>query len=422
MPMKVCIYEDDRFAQFYPLTSIRPVYLLRAGILSLYERVHWHFSNAGIILAVRDSLSSFIAEQMPDYPVNIIKREKDEVLFLNGRIRDYGDLPGLIKETTISTVFKNKGQTVAVLFKPDTIQNLGAVVTPQEFVGRRRDAESHIADFDTTATLYNYCWEIVVDLETGIEQDFAYLKESAAPSRAEVHDGAYLINRKNIYLGDGAEILPGSVIDASKGPVYIGMNTRVESHVAVYGPCSIGPNSILAAGKVSGSSIGHTCRVGGEVEGSVFHPYVNKYHAGFIGHSYVGSWVNFGAMTTNSDLKNNYSCVRVTLAGEVIDTGTLKVGSFIGDHTKFGIGALLTTGINIGVCCNILGGALVSDREIPPFSWGSSGKYEAYQFDKAIETVRRAMERRNQTLSEREIAVLKSIAESSTSNNGTLVF
>ena len=130
-----------------------------------------------------------------------------------------------------------------------------------------------------------------------------------------------MVNPDDVYFDSGTQIRPAAVIDASNGPVYIGCNSRIESHAAVIGPCYIGPNSVVLAGLIAASSIGHTCRVGGEVEESIFHCYVNKYHAGFIGHSYVAPWVNFGAMTTNSDLKNNYSNIRVSLGGEALDTG-----------------------------------------------------------------------------------------------------
>jgi hypothetical protein len=149
---------------------------------------------------------------------------------------------------------------------------------------------------------------------------------------------------------------------------------------------------------------------------------VNKYHAGFIGHGYVGSWVNFGAMTTNSDLKNNYGTIRVSVNGEQIDTGSIKVGSLIGDHTKFGIGTLLNTGINIGVSCNIFGGTLITDKEVPSFQWGSTGNYVDYRFDKAIETIRKAAERRNVTLTAQEEALLQAIAEGARSEQGIIDF
>ena len=235
---------------------------------------------------------------------------------------------------------------------------------------------------------------------------------------AQVHKAACLVNPDRIHLNDGVEVLPCAVIDASHGPVYIGAFTRIEPHAVINGPCYIGPNSVVLAGKVSGSSIGHTCRVGGEVEESIFHKYINKYHAGFIGHSYVGPWVNFGAMTTNSDLKNNYSNIRLTVGGVQVDSGLIKVGSFIGDHTKFGIGTLLNTGINIGVCCNIFGGTLIVDKEVPSFSWGNSQKYEQYRFEKAVETAERSVFRRDCTLSDRELGLLQAIFDGTLSDDG----
>ncbi|MBU0983354.1 MAG: hypothetical protein KKA42_05760, partial [candidate division Zixibacteria bacterium] len=234
--------------------------------------------------------------------------------------------------------------------------------------------------------------------------------------------GFRVVNPEQVFLGDGVDVLPGSVIDASHGPVYIGANTRIEAHVAIYGPCYIGPNSVIVAGKIAGSSIGHTSRVGGEVEESIFQSYVNKYHAGFIGHSYVGSWVNFGAMTTNSDLKNNYSNIRVVLNGENIDTGSIKVGSFIGDHTKFGIGTLLNTGISIGVSCNIYGGNLVLDKEVGSYRWGNSDGYDTYDFARAIETARRSMDRRHVTLTSQEEVLLRLIFDDKLSGGGAIAF
>src|SRR3990172_10173364 len=191
---------------------------------------------------------------------------------------------------------------------------------------------------------------------------------------------------------------------------------------AIYGPCFIGANSTVLRGKISGSSIGPTSRVGGEVESSIFHSYVNKYHDGFIGHSYVGSWVNFGALTTNSDLKNNYSNVRVNVNGKEKDTEMIKVGAFIGDYCRFGIGTLLNTGINIGICSNLFGGTLLTDKEIPPFSWGSTGKLEKYEIDKAIETTKKIYERRDTQMTPKEEAVLREIYNKEISSEGCLDF
>jgi UDP-N-acetylglucosamine diphosphorylase / glucose-1-phosphate thymidylyltransferase / UDP-N-acetylgalactosamine diphosphorylase / glucosamine-1-phosphate N-acetyltransferase / galactosamine-1-phosphate N-acetyltransferase len=424
MALKICVFEDARFSQFYPLTRLRPVYTLRAGIRPLFSRAERFFERPDLCLVAREQVASLLAEQFKEYPVNIIKREPDsEILFLNGRIRDFGDLPKLARESRLSTVFKHEGEVVAVLFKRESLRNVPALATPDRYLEAYRAEAAEIPDLTTTATLYNYSWDLVADIEHEIIADFASLTGALPPgANRNVHPAACLIDEANIVIGNDVTIAPFALLDASHGPIYIEANCRIEAHAAIYGPCYIGANSVVLAGKITGSSIGHTCRVGGEVEESIFHSYVNKYHAGFIGHSYVGSWVNFGAMTTNSDLKNNYSTIRATINGRSVDTGLQKVGSCIGDHTKFGIGTLLNTGISIGLCCNIFGGGLTTDKEVPSFSWGNTDRYRTFALDKAVQTARIVAERRNTVFSEREIELLRAAHENVASTEGILEF
>lgn len=424
MSITVCIYEDSSFSQFLPLTSLRPVYTLRPGIFPLFMEASRKIPEADIFLICRDQLAPLLAESIRDFPVNLIKCAEDQpVLLLNGRIRDYGNLPEQVASAPLSGKFVHQGQTVGVLLKPEIGKELPAVCSPTDLQNLVEKHGDQLAQYDTTATLYNYSWEIMADIESQITQDFESNPDGPVVSpEAEIDAGATLINRENMSIGNNVAILPTAVLNASNGPIVIGSYTRIEPQVVINGPCYIGPNCIITTGKISGSSIGHTCRVGGEVEASVFHAYVNKYHEGFIGHSYVGQWVNFGAMTTNSDLKNNYASIRLRVDGQDIESGSNKVGSFIGDHTKFGIGTLLNTGINIGVCCNIFGGSLVSDREVPPFQWGTTGKYDSYRFDKAIETARMVAVRRDCTLSRAEADLLKAISRGEATSDGTLTF
>lgn len=423
MPLVICYYEDEKFDRFYPVTIFRPVYTLRAGIVPLFRRGERYFPDAKVCLSARDQVSPLLAETLRDHPVNIIKRGDCDILFINGRIRDYGDLVKAVSEARLSTVFTRQGETVAVLFKKHLLEEIPPLATQREYQQLYETEHDHFAPAPTEATLYDYCWEIMADIEREITADFAHLRPGMKPRDDVIlHDGAIVVNRDDVYFDSGVEVKPGAVIDASSGPVYIGCNSRIEAHAAVIGPCYIGPNSVVLAGRIAASSIGHTCRVGGEVEESIFHCYVNKYHAGFIGHSYVAPWVNFGAMTTNSDLKNNYSNIRVSINESTVDTESIKVGSFIGDHTKFGIGTLLNTGINIGVCCNIFGGTLIVDKEVPSFRWGNSENYEQYHFDKAIETARRSVARRNCSLSKHEIDLLRAVADSAMSKKGAMEF
>ena len=423
MAMNICIFEDSAFRQFFPLTCLRPVFALRAGVNPLYKRLDRYFSDFGLSLAVREQLALSITDSLRSYPINIIKRQPGDLLFINGRIRNYGNLPEKASQARISTVFQNNNDIIAVLMKEDIIKSVSNVATPDIYLKLFNEHRSEISQSATSANLYNYSWEIVTDLEKEITADIEFLKNTVtAPKNVKIHDGVYLLNEEEIYFGDDLVIHPNVVINAESGPVWIGANTIIESDVAIKGPVYIGPNSVILAGKISASSIGHTCRVGGEVEESIFQSYVNKYHAGFIGHSYIGSWVNFGAMTTNSDLKNNYSSIRVSLNNETIDTGLIKVGSFVGDHTKFGIGTLLNTGINIGVCCNIFGGSLITDKEVASFSWGNSSGYDRYDFEKAVETARMSAGRRNVNITESEINLLRTVFDNDIEDNGVIEF
>ena len=141
--------------------------------------------------------------------------------------------------------------------------------------------------------------------------------------------------------------------------------------------------------------MGPQCRVGGETEQSILHSHVNKYHEGFLGHSYVCPWVNLGAMTTTSDLKSDYSSVKVPLDGCLVDSESMKVGSFIGDHTKTAIDSMFNTGSSLGVMTMVLPGGRLLPRHIPSFCNISFGELAAdWSLENSLQTARVAMQRR----------------------------
>lgn len=420
MNPQIILFEDRQYKQFFPLTALRPIAALRAGIVPLYKRVERYFPDCPVTITTRDNIAAVTALECRDVPINIIKKDDRDLLFLNARINDFGDIVESLPKIDFPTVFKVKEQIVGWYLPVKELEDLPAVATLQEYSPLLTDKIEFI-DFDVKATLFNYCWDIMASIESEITSDFNFFEPRFPVAEGiKVDDGSHWIEMDKIYLGNNVTVQAGALLDASNGPIYISDNVTVESFAAIYGPTYIGPNSLVLQGKVSSSSIGHTCRVGGEVEWSIFQAYVNKYHAGFIGHSYVGPWVNFGAMTTNSDLKNNYSEIRTKLNGKGIASGSTKIGSFIGDHTKFGIGTLLNTGINIGICCNLFGGTLITDKEVKPFSWGSTGSYKSYNVDKIIETARIVSERRNVTFSEAEDKLIRAYNTDSVSDEGII--
>jgi UDP-N-acetylglucosamine diphosphorylase/glucosamine-1-phosphate N-acetyltransferase len=199
--------------------------------------------------------------------------------------------------------------------------------------------------------------------------------------------------------------MAGAVLSAEGGPIVIRENATVEPLAYVEGPAAIGEGAIIRAGARirRGTSIGPVCRVGGEVAETVFQGYANKQHDGFLGHSFVGEWVNLGANTNTSDLKNTYTPVRAFRStreflekrGE--DTGQLMLGLQIGDFTKTGISTSFTTGASVGIGCNLYGTEMMP-AYVPSFVWGSPGSFQEHRIDPMVATASRAMERRDVAL------------------------
>jgi UDP-N-acetylglucosamine diphosphorylase/glucosamine-1-phosphate N-acetyltransferase len=243
---------------------------------------------------------------------------------------------------------------------------------------------------------WNYTWELVLSNPQQITEDFAAAGRHGIEGAVE-QPGAIRGNTKDVYIAPGAKVHPMVVIDAEHGPVYLDEGVEVHPFTRIEGPCYVGKKSILLGAKCrEGNSIGPVCRVGGEVEESILHGYSNKYHDGFLGHAYVGEWVNLGALTTNSDLKNDYGKVEVVLDGRrPINTGSTKVGSLIGDHTKTSIGTLLNTGSYVGAMALIMATGKPLPKFIPSFAWFLDGAVtRGFGKRKLYETAQVAMSRR----------------------------
>ncbi len=236
------------------------------------------------------------------------------------------------------------------------------------------------------------------DLLTALEE---LLIADCADFLVAPHDG---VPEGSVVLGDsanlislGAAVEPGVVFDLRQGAVVIDQGAEVRSGTRLEGPLYVGPGTRVLGGFLRGSVFGPECRVRGEIAASVFLGFANKSHDGFVGHSIVGQWVNLGAGTTTSNLKNTYGPVRLEVDGERIETGRLNVGSLIGDHAKTAIGTMLATGTVISAGANVFGPA-TPPKYIPPFAWGCSGD-ERMSEDGFLRVAERVMSRRNVSLS-----------------------
>jgi UDP-N-acetylglucosamine diphosphorylase/glucosamine-1-phosphate N-acetyltransferase len=379
------------------------------------------FPQYEIILACRKELAELVRVRTGKTVNRLDYKEGDRLIFINGRLRLGKKLIQELK-TIDSNIIYHQNRNTAALVITDSAQNVpleNLHFNKQEMstaLGVKVDIAEGEFEF------YNYLWDLI-NLN-GNEIGVDYLEISQKGNLEEmlnwsrIDSSVRILSENNLYLARGAEIGAGAVIDNRPGPVIIDERAVIGPLSLIEGPCYIGKETRIFRGNIrEGCSFGPACRIGGEVEESIFQGFTNKYHDGFMGHAYLGSWVNLGAMTTNSDLKNNYKNIDVVLNGNKVETGSMKIGSFIGDHTKTGIGTLINTGVNIGFSCNIFGGTLVTMKEIPSFSWGDESGYDIYRLDRALEVAKKAMSRRNITVADHDEELFRMIYRS-THNEG----
>ena len=415
--MRIAFYEDATAENFSPLALARPVFELMCGRFSLRERLLkcLRVTEWGVFL--RPHLEETYRESYPEAHVNDLSWLREApTLFINGRwLPTQDDLDhldhdtsGMIGDTLTSFIMDPSD---VPLLKEETwddfLTKVIATQTPKQGPG----------------ILVDYPWDLINHNATQLSIDFRLRR----PAPREWEPGpqvAVMGELENIFVDPTAMIDPFVVLDARNGPISIDAGAQIQSFTRLEGPCHIGRNSQLFRANVRGATtIGPVCRVGGEVEASVLHGYVNKYHAGFLGHSYLCPWVNLGALTTNSDLKNDYSNVRIPLSGEMLDSEQSKVGCFIGDHTKTAIGSLFNTGSSIGVMCMVLPNGELLPKHVPSFSRFLHGELSTdSDIEKNLQVARIVMNRRNCELTSSQERLLRWLYEETRSERENAVF
>jgi len=250
-------------------------------------------------------------------------------------------------------------------------------------------------------------WDLMEQNGDRITRDLLDAPPSNARPLSPLPPGVFVLGSYPVTVGADVEVDPQVVLDARKGPIHLADGVRVQALTRLEGPAWIGPRSRLQGGVFSNLSVGPVCRLRGEIEATVINGWCNKAHDGYLGHAVLGQWVNLGAFTTNSDLKNTYGSVRVPLSEtETEDTGLLKVGVLLGNHVKTGIGTLLNTGTVVGAGSTLFAGSGLPPRWVPPFSWGAGEDLTAYRLEAFLTVAERAMARRDLALSDSEREVL----------------
>ncbi len=407
--MIVAICETADFENFLPLTYTRPSFELRCGIHTLRERLSAALPSEKTILFAREYLAPTEKKRAPECPVNDPVAIDDVTLFVNGT---------LIVDSTIQEILrKNAGRNILGLRKGKFIfARLTEKSVPKEILSKPIDGEfirkaRKVAEIIQLqeADLIEYPWQLIDKNGALISEDYHAMHDSS--SEPSLDSGAVVYGKSTeVHLGRGTFVETGVILDVRGGPVYIDDNVYVQAPSRITGPCYIGKDSTVFGAQIrEGCTIGPVCRIGGEVEQTIFHGYSNKRHTGFIGHSYVGEWVNCGSGTQNSDLKNTYGSVKVSVKGKRLDTGRTFVGCFMGDHVKTSIGAQIFTGTKIGVCSHALG---FVDEDVPSFTmWGRNIGMKPVEIylKSALETAKRVISRRKVEQTKDDIKLLTTV-------------
>jgi UDP-N-acetylglucosamine diphosphorylase/glucosamine-1-phosphate N-acetyltransferase len=391
--MNYILFDDETRQSLLPFTFTRPVSDVRIGILTIREKWEKHLENPTSTLTEK-----YLSHKYP------LKVEADNIL-INGSV-----LPdaALLKELhTLKTGEKLtwKGSLLAWRIAGDDLKGLTSI----------KDADfANSTNYSSDLFKINYSWDIFSKNKQALDDDFALITKGRTSQ--PISKSNNVLKAENIFIEEGARV-ECAFLYAADGYIYIGKDAEVMEGAMVRGSFSLGEGSQLRMGsKVYGpTTIGPHCRIGGEITRSVLFAHSNKAHDGFLGDSVIGEWCNLGAGTNNSNLKNNYSSVKMWNYKEeaFISTGLQFCGLMMGDHSKCSISTMFNTGTVVGVSANIFGHGF-PPKFVPSFSWGGSDGFDTYRIEDAIAVAKKVFERRSKTLDEVEQNILKYLFEYTT--------
>ena len=388
--LDLILFDDDVARDWYPFSLTRPAGEMLLGTMKLRERLE-AVTGATCVGYLTDALLDGYDEiDAPRVLDNDRLNSSNARLLLSSRCVLHFDVD---VDTSVEATYFVGNRIAGWLIPPGTdLPDASDLRRPHTVRGE---------EITLGGMLIHNVWDLVGQNVDHITRDILHLHASAEPWKKP--DGAHVIGRYPVICSEHAIVEPGVVLDTTSGPIWFDDGAKIRAFSRVAGPTYVGKDTSLLGGTFTACSFGPMCKVRGEVEETIILGYSNKAHEGFIGHAILGMWVNLGAMTTNSDLKNNYSTVRIRTARGEVDTGRMKLGSLIGDHVKTAIGTMLNTGTVIGPGANIFGG--MPRRHVGAFSWGDG----AYQLDKFLETAQRAMHRREIELSKSQREMLSRV-------------
>lgn len=387
--MSIVLFDGAGHKNLQPLTFTRPVAHLRVGILTIQEK--WN-----------NYLSQDVGVRTKDYLNGKFHGQDAEVeLGINAGLLPTEDLVETILALKKDQILMKNGEVLAIKPLPNSDANM-----PKILKG------SLVLEYDVDVDIVRRPWDIFKLNGSELINDFALLTKERTSE--PLHESNTLIGEEEaVFIEEGAEVF-AAILNTTEGPIYIGKDAVIMEGAMIRGGLALCDHATIKMGaKIYGpTTIGPHSKVGGEVGNSVIIGYSNKGHDGYLGNSVIGEWCNLGADTNTSNLKNNYSEVRVWsyAEGEAIPSGEQFCGLIMGDHSKSSINTMFNTGTVVGVCANVFDGGF-PPKHVPSFSWGGQSKIETFKLEKAYEVAERVMSRRSIDFTDEDKGILKHISE-----------
>jgi len=385
--MNYILFDDGAWNDMRPLSFTRPVAEMRVGILTIREK--WERLLAS-------KLSFLTKEYLSEkFPIRL----QEENLLVNGSILPNPKLIEAINSLKLDEYLIAGEVVLAANFKSEDVN----LVTEEEIL--EKQAVEYSGEFIRVDKPY----QIFGLNDQALRDDFEML--TAGRKSQEISSTVNVLGKENIFLEEGAKV-EFATLNAQKGPIYIGKDAEIMEGVLVRGPLAMCEHSVLNLGtKIYGATtLGPYCKCGGELNNVVMFGYSNKAHDGFLGNAVLGEWCNIGADTNNSNLKNNYSQVKLWsyTTQSFARTGLQFCGTIMGDHSKLGINTMLNTGTVIGVSANVFGAGFPRNF-IPSFSMGGNHGFKEYRLKATFEVADLVMQRRGIEFNEVEKNILSHI-------------
>jgi UDP-N-acetylglucosamine diphosphorylase/glucosamine-1-phosphate N-acetyltransferase len=384
--MNFILFDNFRRSNLFPLTYLRPVADIRIGILTIREKWEKFLGQSTSTLT-----ENYLRKKYP------IFKEEDNIM-INGSVCPNSDL--------LSEILSLK--TGEVLFQGDAIIAMRLHTIELESLDEENVDKVNMVESRSHFIKIHHTWDIFTKNGQALENDF---KLVTGQRTSEPISKSNQIIGNHIFVEKGASV-ECCILNSETGPIYIGENAEIMEGSLIRGPFSLGSHSTVKMGaKIYGpTTVGPYCKVGGEINNSVFFGYSNKAHDGFMGQSIIGEWCNIGADTNTSNLKNTYENIRLWNYADqtFVETGLQFCGLIMGDHSKCGINTMFNTGTVVGISTNIFG-AGYQRNFIPSFVWGGPGGYKTYNIDRAVTVAKRVYERRSLVFNQLEEDILRDV-------------